>query len=468
MSLDLNAWDRPVPGDFAARVVNETQRLALEPEPDTQLTPLRLLTESERAERRALIDASIEEGAEASIAAQLARDQAYIDADPARVDELALLLSPTVDAWRAMSEKDRRAVVEEERANRDPRAVGPWERLELAERLDRQDRIAPAAGFPPWEGPIREHERVKAIENVAETMRRLGARTVAEIPRDRPPPLKIGRLDPHGHTILYGDGGTGKGSLTAWWCVQLANAGERVLILDYENHPEEWAPRIVGLDGLEAAQRIAHVAPLTARWMGDRGPLWKQAEDVRELAMGFAATYLVIDSIVPACGGADPMDPGTPALYAGALEYVGLPALSLGHVTKTNDLRYPFGSGFWHHLARVTYSLSRDGARAILAHRKGNNYQRLGKFVVAMAWHEGILREVSEASYTSVLWERIATVLGEDTDLTVAQVVERLNTDVDEGDESVKANSVSIALKRGLTSTPKRFTVTADRWSLAE
>ncbi len=287
-------------------------------------------------------------------------------------------------------------------------------------------------------------------------MERLGARPLGEVSTDPPPPLLDDRLDPEGHTILYGPGGAGKGALTAQWIVRRVAAGGVVLIHDYENHPGEWARRIHGLGGSEATAGVIHAAPLTAAWGGKRGSLWIQAEDVRALVAATGATYLVIDSIVPACAGADPLKPEAAALYAGALEYIGLPALSLAHATKAEDMRYPFGSAFWANLARTTWSLKRDGERAILAHRKHNNYASLGRFVVTMTWADDTLREVWEQGYTIVLSERIAETLGDEA-LTVAELVDGLNED-DDG-EPVKANSVRVALGRGIKAQPQRFTV---------
>lgn len=69
----------------------------------------------------------------------------------------------------------------------------------------------------------------------------------------------------------------------------------------------------------DGADRVLLRAPLADRYPGRHGPTWKEPETLYELAVEAEVTYVVVDSIVMACGGADPMDPGTPALYAGAL-----------------------------------------------------------------------------------------------------------------------------------------------------
>jgi AAA domain len=289
-------------------------------------------------------------------------------------------------------------------------------------------------------------------------MARLGAIALADISTAPAAPLLCGRLDPASHTILYGSGGVGKGTYACYLITRLVAAGHRVLILDYENHGGEWSRRYHGLAGQEGSEHVLWVAPLTSGWSGRRGAIWQQVTDVRKLAMLFGATYVVIDSIVPACGGSDPMDPGTVALYAGALEYLGLPVLSLAHVTKADDLRYPFGSVFWHNLARVTWSLHRDGERTVLTHRKANSYANQGKTVVTVTWRDGLPRDVAEQAFSLVVADRIDEVLAGHS-LPVAAIVARLNGDLEDGEEAIKPNTVRTALRRGLRVEPKRFTV---------
>ena len=232
----------------------------------------------------------------------------------------------------------------------------------------------------------------------------LGARSLLAIPDDPPLPLLLDRLDPEGHTILFGPGGAGKGVLTASWIVGLVNAGRKVLILDYENHPSEWSRRVGGLGGDDARRAVVHVAPLSSSWNGQRGAIWHQADEIRALAQEHKPDVLVIDSIVMACAGADPMKPETAALYAGALERIGLPALSLAHVTKTEDLRYPFGSAFWHNFARTTWSLKPDAERAILR----ENAERLRDLAAQLDNHH--LENADEPDFSFRAIDRVDAV----------------------------------------------------------
>jgi len=290
---------------------------------------------------------------------------------------------------------------------------------------------------------------------------RFGGRPLSTIPADPPAPLLVDRLDPLGHTILYGTGGSGKGTLATWWIARLVRTGHRVVILDYENHPDEWARRYAGLAGATGAADILHLAPLTAGWGGDRGALWQQMIDVGQLLEAWHATIVVVDSIVAACGGADPIDPGTAALYAGALEYLGRPTLSLAHVTKAEALAYPFGSVFWHNLARFTWSLALDGPKLTLVNRKHNNYPSAGRFVVDVTWREDLPREVREQGYSAALAERIDEVLGAD-ELTAEQIIARIADELEEDESAPKTDSVRKVLRRGLTSNPARYSVTGE------
>ncbi len=144
-------------------------------------------------------------------------------------------------------------------------------------------------------------------------------RTLSDFSVDPPPPMLIERLDPTGPTILYGAGGVGKGTYACWLAWRLTKEGHRVLLLDYEHHPEEWSRRVYGLGGIAEMGRISYIAPLSVHWLGKRGPLWDTADEIRRLCGDEGITVCIVDSLAIACAGADVSDPGTPALYAAGL-----------------------------------------------------------------------------------------------------------------------------------------------------
>lgn len=349
-------------------------------------------------------------------------------------------------------------------ADADP-AKGRAHMLDMARRLDGlAGSVAwvepPADVFDGWDAAdadawtagelLAAAGQVPGVHAEPTVLELTGARVLSDIAPEPPAPLLVGRIHPKAHTILYGTGGSRKGTLCAAWIVELVKLGQRVMVADYEDHPDEWRGRVGSLGGAAPLTEVLHVAPLSPAWKGVRGPLWAQAPDLRRLAEAWGATLLVVDSIVVACGGSDPMDPGTPARYAAALQEIGVPALSLAHVSKEGGLAYPFGSVFWHNLARATWSLELDGtgAMSILASRKVNEGERKGRFVVDVTYRDGLPGEVAERSYAAVLADRVAAAL-EDGPASVPAIVDRLNEDAGEG-PGVKADSVRHVLRRGL------------------
>ena len=278
---------------------------------------------------------------------------------------------------------------------------------------------------------------------------------LSSISTDPAPPLLIERLDPLGHTILYGTGGVGKGVLACWWIVQLVRDGHRVLILDYEGHPEEWSRRIGSLDpGVHTSDMVRHLKP--------SGAIHRASGEITSTCDLHESSYVVVDSAVMACG-TDPLKPEAAAEYADAILAIARPALTLAHVTKADDARYPFGSVFWHNLARTTWGLQADQSGAVvLSHRKHNNYASLGRFQMVATWTDGRLREVYEKGYGQALRERLTEILAAGA-MPVSEIVDMLNGD--EYGVPVKRNSVLHALRRGIDD--RTFTVTGDRWSLS-
>jgi AAA domain len=273
--------------------------------------------------------------------------------------------------------------------------------------------------------------------------------------------MLLDRLDPGEHTMLYGPGGIGKGSLAAWWIAQLSLTGRQVLILDYENHGGEWGRRIEGLGG--DMDSVRWIAPYAV----GLGPLWDIAEDVRALMADQPDPYLVIDSAGVAVAG-KPEESETARRYFGALQRIGVPSLTLAHVTKLHDARYPFGSAYWHNLSRVTWSMMPKGEDVLLVCQKANNYQKPSAATVEMTWHEGTLREVHERKAVVVLTDRIIEALT-DGPMAVADIAGTLNDGLPTG-EHTSAATIRKALQRELKrGQGSRVTVQEDgQWCLKE
>jgi hypothetical protein len=325
------------------------------------------------------------------------------------------------------------------------RAVDPLE----AYRSRREHEIAslPQNGHQPLSEPPAEVDLLMPDGS-------LGSIDIATISTDPPPPMLIDRLDPEGHTILFGTGGVGKGALACWWIVQLVRSGRGVLVVDYEAHPAEWSRRIASLaPDVHSSGLVRHIGPKT--------PLRACAEVVADEARAFDLSVVVVDSAVMACG-SDPLKPEVAGEYAAAVMRLGLPVLSLAHVTKADDMRYPFGSIFWHNLARTTWGLQADQSGAVvLSHRKHNNYGSLGRFAMASTWVDGRLMDVYERQHERHLKDRLAEVLV-DGGLSLAEILDALNSD-DEG-VPVKRESVRRVLNKHI---PETFRLSGIKYEMA-
>lgn len=112
-------------------------------------------------------------------------------------------------------------------------------------------------------------------------------------------------------------------------------------------------------------------------------------------------------------------------------------------------------------------SLVPDGEHGSkLQSRKHNNYPWGGAYMVTSDWLDGIPRNVTERSYAVSLAERIAEVL-KGGSMTLAEIVAGLNGEDQDG-EPVKRDTIRRTLQRGLTTTPKVWTVRGERWLLVE
>lgn len=334
----------------------------------------------------------------------------------------------------------------------------------FAETWSEAERV----GDRQWRNATHD-EKVRLVTDAVETRRRLreqadrdpssalwrvGARNLADIDRSPAPPLIVDRISPDGHTILFGPGNVGKGLLASSWIVQHVQAEGRVLILDFEDHPNEWARRIWGLGGadmLGADAPIRHVSPLRLGM-----PNWPLLADA---AREHGATLLVIDSLAYAIPGMDPSDPQAATAYSAVIQPFGIPVLSLAHMNRAGDDRYPFGSVFWHAGARITWSLTPDGTDAAkLTSRKHNNYEWQGAYSVTSDWLDDSPRAVSERSYNATVAERI--------DEALPASLDEIEVSMAEDGVPVKRATIRRTLQRGLRDG--RYTMDAgERWQKA-
>lgn len=293
----------------------------------------------------------------------------------------------------------------------------------------------------------------------------IGARVLSRVPTSPPPPRLLGRYDPKGHSITYGPSGVGKGVLSSWDIVQLVGAGHRPLIVDYESHPDEWTRRIHALGGVEIAEQCVIVTPLDREfWGAPTGALWDIAERLRLEVERSWRTILVVDSLGPACMGMNMNDAATPQRYTEALALIGLPTISIGQINRAGDLSAPYGSVYWKYYSRAMWSAERapgqddeEAQRLLLTDRKANNYARAERTLVAVSWSDDLPIAVEERPYALALADQVAAVLTTTAGLTVSQIVDELNAEVEEEPRKVKADSVRAALRRGSKGLVPRF-----------
>ncbi len=300
---------------------------------------------------------------------------------------------------------------------------------------------------------------------------------LSDMPTDPPPPLLLGRLHPIQATILYGPGDAGKGTLAVSWAKQLADTGRRVAILDYEGNDLEWSSRLHGLGGADVlylapsrdypAGRVPHPPAAGGRRYPDMDSmraagLAGHVDQLKDELDDAEIDYIIIDS----AGMAAPGDPGSPEpvmAYFAALQQLRRPSLTIAHTNRAGDSRYPFGSVYWHALSRLSWSLIPEGDdSAKLQNRKHNNYAWQGAYMFSPTYRNDVLREVWERPYGVTLAERISEVLL-DGPATLDDILAALAADGT--GEAPKRNSISHALRRGLSTIPKPWTVNEDSWS---
>jgi len=193
--------------------------------------------------------------------------------------------------------------------------------------------------------------------------------------------LRCGRYDPVDHTVLFGDGGTGKGIVVAYDVARLTREGETVLIIDYERHADtEWRPRIEAAGG--ELDRVFIVQP--------DGPIWDVADEIVDGIAELSVTWAVLDSVAYACVGMEPEKSITAIRYSMAIARFPVPIISLAHTTKVDaDPKHPFGSAFWSNGARITIGMSApDEHTRLLKNRKTNQRAAFAPIEVDWSWSE--------------------------------------------------------------------------------
>lgn len=176
-----------------------------------------------------------------------------------------------------------------------------------------------------------------------------------------------------GASIIFGQGGSGKTFLALAFaaCVSLGipflgNPVQQtaVLYVDYESSPSVLKRR---MHRLLEAMGMAESLPAVFYWPARGVPLAELVLALQRKIRKENIGFVIIDSAVLAAG-ADPERSETAARYFGALARLGVPSLSVAHVTKRDDDQYPFGSIFYHNSARLTWNVKLEHSDGNVAH----------------------------------------------------------------------------------------------------
>jgi hypothetical protein len=201
-----------------------------------------------------------------------------------------------------------------------------------------------------------------------------------------------------GVTVLFGDGGTGKSAIGLAACIAKATGMEVIaglpvrggqapaLFLDWEHHTRATVRRKAAMYPGRCA--VLYYAP--TRCFTD------EFDRIDTLVRAEGVGLVVADSIIPALPGrTSPKDAEAAAAFCNPANALQVPMLALGHVTheQSADPTMPFGSRFFHNLARMTWSAKREpdeGHVVRLVNRKANDEAIALPFVVELTWGERV------------------------------------------------------------------------------
>ncbi len=201
----------------------------------------------------------------------------------------------------------------------------------------------------------------------------IGDETLFDLPYGDPPEQLLDGvfLTPEGWTVMYANGGTGKGVLSTYFAMRMIRERDfKVMVLDYEYHPREWSNRARGMGYADEELKSApYRSPFSPRWKANRGDIAEVADLVQaNIEKIGGIDYLIVDSFTTASQSDSEMGGARGAQeFFGAVTQINQAGLVLAH-TAGGGQRFPdkpFGSSFVHNLARETWALEQNAMEQV-------------------------------------------------------------------------------------------------------
>ena len=287
--------------------------------------------------------------------------------------------------------------------------------------------------------------------------------------RDMPGPIQFHMaplLEYKEHTMIYGDGDSGKSTLALAVALSVADGVDlipglsnekttsRVLYLDWETND---ATHIRRMHALLAGKNIPKRHLLYKRMYT---PFAEAVDEIASLVNTNGIGLIVVDSVSMASGGLI-SDEQAVAQFFLATRAVGCTTLSIAHVAKENISRKPLGSTFWWNQCRAAFEIIHDQAEGenqyfvSLNHRKHNNQARQNSLAFRVEFDENsITYHVTDPATNAKLNEflslpkRIEAYLLNEPWKSAAEIGEVLDK---------RPPKVHDALTRGMDARPQRF-----------